>query len=111
MARQTDLVVIAVTCPDREVAGRIAAAAIEARLAACAHVGPSVESTYLWRGRVEAAEETLLTLTTRAALFEAVAALARRLHPYEVPAVTAVSLTDATPDYAAWVAAETATEG
>jgi uncharacterized protein involved in tolerance to divalent cations len=47
------------------------------------------------------------TLATRRARFDALAEFARRLHPYEVPAVMAVALEAATPDYAAWIEAET----
>lgn len=103
----TGLVAIRITCPDGASAERIAAALVERRLAACAHVGPSVRSRYHWRGRIEAHEETLLELRTRAELFAAVAAAARALHPYETPAITAHPILAVDEAYGAWLDAET----
>lgn len=100
------LFLIRITCPDRETAGRMAAALVAERLAACAHVGEEIESTYWWNGAVETARETPLLLKTRATLFGAAAARVRDLHPYEVPAIVGHPI-EAVDDYAAWVAAET----
>jgi len=104
----TGLVAIRITCPDGETAARIAEALVERRLAACAHVGPRVESRYHWRGRIEAHEEVLLEIRTRAALFDAVAEAVRILHPYVTPAITAHAILEADAAYAAWLAEETA---
>jgi periplasmic divalent cation tolerance protein len=100
------LIIVRITCPDRETARRIAAILVAERLAACAHLGAEIESTYWWQGRVETARETPLLLNTRAALFDATAARVRALHPYELPAIVGHPI-EATGDYAAWVAAET----
>ncbi len=103
-----DFVAIEVTCPDDATAERIAAALLGRRLVACAHLRPAIRSRYHWRGRIEDAAETPLTLRTRAALFDAVAAAVRALHPYETPAIVATAIVAADPAYAAWLAAETA---
>lgn len=96
-----------INCPDRAVADRIAEAAIEARLAACANVLAQVSSLYRWQGALERAEEVPLILKTRARHFDAVAALARSLHPYEVPSIVATPLEQAEAAYAGWLHAET----
>ena len=100
------LIAVWITCSDPAAARSIAAALIEGRLAACAHLEPEVESTYRWRGRVETARETPLRVTTRAGLFDRVAQAVRALHPYETPAIVAHPL-EGTSDYAAWAYAET----
>jgi len=95
------------TCPDAEVAERIANALVDERLAACVNVLPAVISIYRWQGAVERAGETLLLAkTTR----ERLAALGERivaLHPYELPEVVAVEAAGGLPAYLAWIAAET----
>lgn len=103
----TPLILIEISCPDAETATRIGAALIDRRLAACVHVGAPFRSRYRWQGAVEEAEEVPLSAVTRADLFEAAAEAARALHPYETPGILALPLAAATPDYAAWVRAET----
>ena len=56
----TQFVDIWINCPDRAVADRIASAAIEQRLAACANVLAPISSIYRWKGAVEQAEEVPL---------------------------------------------------
>lgn len=106
----TGVIVVHVPCPDAATAATIAEDLLTQRLVACAHAAPAIRSRYHWKGAIERALEVPLTLTTRADLFDAVAAAVRALHPYEVPAILAQPVT-ATPDYAAWVAAETRDEG
>jgi len=66
-----------------------------------------VQSIYHWRGAIETSTEVPLTIKTRAALFDAVAAAIRARHPYELPEVLAVPVCDGTTDYLAWIDAET----
>jgi periplasmic divalent cation tolerance protein len=100
------LVEIRINCPDRATATRIADRLFEARLAASANIGSGIDSIYRWRGTVEHAAEVPLLIKTRAAHFEAVAAEAAALHPYEVPAIVASAIV-AEPSYGAWIVAET----
>ncbi len=101
------MILIRINCPDPETARAIAAAAVEKHLAACANIEPPIRSVYRWQGAVEEGEETPLILKTRAALFDEVAALARGMHPDETPAILAIPVERSTPDFAAWLEAET----
>lgn len=101
------LIEIRINCPDAAVAARIAERLVGSRLAASANIGSPIDSIYRWRDAVERAVEVPLLVRTRAALFEAVAAEAAALHPWEVPAITAVEI-DATPAYREWIIAGTA---
>ena len=104
------LVEIVINCPDRATAERIAERLVGARLAACANMGGGIDSIYRWQGAVERASEVPLLLKTRASRFDAVAAEAAALHPWEEPAITAVEFV-ATPSYRDWVLAETEPAG
>jgi periplasmic divalent cation tolerance protein len=96
-----------INCPDHPTARAIAEALIARRLAACANLYPGIESTYRWQGRIEHAAEVPLLVKTRPELFDAIAEAVRALHPYETPAIHAVAAARVTPDYLAWVHAET----
>jgi len=98
---------ILVNCPDRETAAAIADACIEGRLAACANILSPVESRYRWKGAVETEAEIPLLLKTRESLFDAVCAIVRGLHPYEVPSITATQISNIDQAYAAWLREET----
>ena len=89
-------------------AERIARALVDERVAACVNVVPGVVSIYRWKGAVTRDDEVLLVIKTRddklAALREAI----RRVHPYEVPEIVAISPVDVDAAYARWVDDETA---
>jgi periplasmic divalent cation tolerance protein len=98
---------IVTSVPDVETARKIAAALLDARLAACVQVGAAVESLYHWRGKRETCLEVPVTIKARVGAFESVAAEIRRLHPYELPEIVAVPIIDGSPDYLAWIRDET----
>jgi periplasmic divalent cation tolerance protein len=79
---------------------------VDARLAACVSIGAPVTSMYHWQGATETSDEVPLTIKTRAELFDEVAAAVRARHPYELPEIIAVPITHGTPDYLAWLDAE-----
>lgn len=94
---------VLVTCPDSAAAETIARACVGERLAACANIGAGISSIYSWKGQVEQADEVPLMLKTRAALFDALGARIRALHPYEVPCIIATELVAVDAAYAAWL--------
>ena len=94
-----------------EEAERIGLAMVEQRLAACVNILGPCRSIFRWKGQVQQANEAAALFKTTAdrapSLIEAIVAM----HSYEVPAAVAWAITEAVPDYACWVADETATEG
>lgn len=99
--------VVTTVVDDRAVADRLAAAAVDGRLAACAQVGGSVDSTYWWQSARETATEWSVQFKTAP---DRVAALVERLradHPYDVPEILVTMVQSGNPDYAAWVHEQT----
>jgi periplasmic divalent cation tolerance protein len=95
------------TLPDRASAERIARSLVEAGLVACASVGGALHSVYRWQGKVESAEEFLLSVKTTEDNYERVEAALRAQHPYELPEIVGVSITRGLTPYLRWIDAET----
>jgi periplasmic divalent cation tolerance protein len=91
------------TAGSREEADRLAAALVEAQLAACVNLLPGISSVYRWQGAVESAGEVLLLIKTTAANLDAVEATLRRLHSYDLPEFLILHPESATEAYADWL--------
>ncbi|MEI9999245.1 MAG: divalent-cation tolerance protein CutA [Verrucomicrobiota bacterium] len=63
---------------------------------------PGVESHYWWQGQIETAAEAVLLIKSSAEQFDALAALVKAKHPYEVPEIVAVAPAEIAPAYRAW---------
>lgn len=91
------------TCPDRETGLNIASVVVERRLAACANLVPGLTSVYHWQGRIHQDEEVLLLIKTPATRFEALREALLELHPYELPEIIAVPISEGLPAYLNWI--------
>ncbi|HEY9013876.1 MAG TPA: divalent-cation tolerance protein CutA [Gemmatimonadales bacterium] len=94
---------VTTTLPDRTAADRVAPALVAERLAACAQVSGPIASTYRWKGEVEQATECYCHLKTTVERLPALRNRLRELHPYEVPEIIAVPITDGDPSYLRWI--------
>lgn len=83
-------------------ARRIAKELVTAKLAACAHVS-ELESFYVWKDALENDREFRVVLKTTEDRYDAVEAAIRKRHPYELPAIYAVTLDRVYAPYDAWV--------
>ncbi len=99
----TDIASVYATFADDDEARRIARIVVEERLAACANILGHCFSIYRWQGKVEEAGEVAAIFKTRAAAAPALVARIAELHSYEVPAIVAWSIIEASEDYAKWV--------
>ena len=85
-----------------EQALEMARQAVEGGLAACVQLD-NIRSVYRWKGQVENEPEVRLTFKTtnerKAALLEAI----RAGHPYELPELIVVPLTEGYAPYLSWI--------
>ena len=93
------------TVATAEDAERLARALVEARLAACVNVVPSVVSVYRWKGTVEREAEVLLVIKTTGERFEELKAALLGAHPYEVPELIAFPIAAGHQPYLDWLMA------
>ena len=89
-----------------EEADMIAAALVDARLAACVQIVGPVRSHYRWEGRVESAEEWLCIVKTTAMAAGAAIDEITRVHSYDTPEITVTPIIGGAPAYLAWIDAE-----
>lgn len=99
----TEYVVVLVTAPDEDEAGKIARTLVEESLCACVNIVRNVRSIYRWQGKVEDEAEVLMVMKTRRELFGQVFARVKALHPYSVPECIAIPILEGSPDYLAWI--------
>ena len=91
------------TCPDAASARRIADALVGERLAACVNQLPGIRSTYRWQGAVHTDREELLLIKTTDTCLPALQHRLLELHPYDVPELIAVPVTQGHAAYLDWV--------
>lgn len=105
----TTPILILCNTPDQACAERIAAHLVERRLAACVNILAPCQSVYRWQGQIERAAEVPLLIKTVQSRYAALESAIRDLHPYEVPEIIAIPISEGLPAYLAWLAAETET--
>lgn len=98
-----DVLLAISTFPDPETARRISEQLVNERLAACANILRAVQSIYRWEGKVENAAETMVFFKTTEERFTAFRTRLQTLHPYDVPEIVALRVSDGLPEYLRWV--------
>jgi periplasmic divalent cation tolerance protein len=104
-------ILIFTNLPDAASAERVAAALLEAGLAACVNILAPVTSVYTWQGKKETAQEIPLLIKSFDELYDQVEQLIQAQHPYEVPEIVSIPVARALPAYLAWMHDVTREEG
>lgn len=91
------------TAPDAGSAQKIARGLVENKLAACVTALPRVRSTYRWKKKIESVQETLLLIKTTRTRWKAVERFVRGVHPYELPQLIALPVTEGSKAYLKWM--------
>ena len=99
----SDVVIVLTTWPADRDAAPLAQALVAERLAACVNVLAEMESTYSWKGSIEQDRERQVIIKTTAARVDAVKARIAALHPYEVPELLVIPVSDGGDAYLKWV--------
>ncbi|MCU0822992.1 MAG: divalent-cation tolerance protein CutA [Spirochaetes bacterium] len=102
-----EFIVIFCTVPSKDVGGKIGGELVNKKVAACVNIVPGLTSIYEWKGNVCNDEECLLIIKTRKALFERIKKEIVALHPYELPEIIALQITDGLEPYLGWISGNT----
>ncbi len=87
--------------------GKIAKYLIDKRLAACIQIAGPRKSIYRWKGKIETIKEWACIIKTRKNLYKKVEKAIKKIHPYEVPEIIAISIAQGSKDYLKWLFDET----
>ncbi len=101
-------ILIYTTFPTAQLAEEVAAALVDRKLIACANIIPGMVAIYAWQGERLRDGEVAVILKTRAALVEPVFAAVKALHPFENPALIAVTPAACASAYRDWILEQTA---
>lgn len=102
VSENSGFVVVFCTVPSSE-ADALAAALVEARLAACVNIN-AVRSCYIWEGRLNFDDEALLIIKTKKDQFESLRKRIVELHSYAVPEIIALPVVEGHQPYLDWLA-------
>jgi len=100
-------ILVQTTCPDLDCARDLAKSLLDQKLAGCINLVPGIESHYIWEGERKSGNEVLLLIKTRSDLFEPLQTHIKGVHPYELPEIIAVPVTDGLPAYLNWISEST----
>lgn len=101
--KETRKIVILVTTSSEPEAHKIADLLLSRRKAACVNIVPKVESSFWWQGKLDAAEESLLIVKTKASLLPEIVDLVKAAHSYEVSEIVALPIVGGNEDYLNWI--------
>jgi len=87
---------------DEKEAQKIAEAAVEQGLAACAQID-KIESFYRWQGKVEHEPEFRVLFKISEGVYPKLEKLIKSLHSYEEAAIHAVKFETGSPSYLKWI--------
>lgn len=102
-------IVVLTTLGSAEDAHAFVRALVDRRLVACGTIVSGARSVYRWEGKIADEAEAIVLLKTRRERWAELQNVARTLHPYRVPELLALAVSDGFPAYLDWVASETIT--
>jgi periplasmic divalent cation tolerance protein len=95
-------IVVMTTLPHR-FAQKLASELVKKKLAACVSILPKITSTYRWKQKIETSLESLLLIKTSKVKWNALQKFVLAKHPYELPELIALPVSQLTKEYAFWI--------
>ncbi len=99
----SDVRIVLMTVPDTQTGERIARDLVDSELAACVSLVPGLTSIYRWKGEVHADAEVLAVVKTTQAVVERLLERAAELHPYDVPELVSLPVSEGYGPFLEWV--------
>ena len=100
---QNEFLLVITTCPSQEQAKTLAHELVKAKLAACVQISQAVTSVYQWQGQICEEQEFGLHIKCLVQHYNALEQLLSKLHPYDVPELIALPVTQGLPAYFDWI--------
>ena len=98
-----NFILVFCTIDNIDVAKTISKHLVENNFAACSNIIPNITSIYRWEGKVCEDSEYLMIIKTKTSLFSCVKEEIQKLHPYDVPEIIAIPISDGSKAYLDWL--------
>jgi periplasmic divalent cation tolerance protein len=100
----TNHLLVFITTPSVEIGQQIADTLVDKGLAACVNIISPLNSIYLWQGKKQSEEETLLIVKTTQDVFSGkLVPAVQDIHPYDVPEIIALPIVFGAENYLDWI--------
>ncbi len=96
-------IIIYTTCPNSEIATKIAKTLIEKKIIACANIFPQGTSIFEWNNKIEIEKECVMILKTTNKFYKDCEKIILELHTYEVPAIIYFEIRGGSTNYLNWI--------
>ncbi|MEM4391501.1 MAG: divalent-cation tolerance protein CutA [Candidatus Nitrosotenuis sp.] len=94
------------TYPDKKSVSKVANKLVKEKVAACVNI-TKISSVYSWEGKVENTNEYLAIFKTTQQNKTKLKEQIKKTHPYKVPEIAEIDITDINKQYLAWLADST----
>ncbi|HUL00098.1 MAG TPA: divalent-cation tolerance protein CutA [Nitrospirota bacterium] len=102
-----DEIIVLITASNKEEASTIGLALVQEHLAACVNIIPKIRSLFIWEGKTQDEQETLLIVKSRLPLLDQLISRVRSLHSYKLPEILALPIVGGSADYLNWLSETT----
>ncbi len=99
----SEVLIILTNMPDLHIAKTLANQIVTAKVAACVNILAPCQSFYLWENKLEDATEIPLLIKTTKSAYPTLEKMIQEIHPYELPEIIALPITQGEPHYLQWV--------
>lgn len=100
----SDFTLIYSTFASSAQAEQVANSLFQEKLIACANIFPMGKSIYVWDGKLQNEAETYVFFKTTKAVAAKLKARLGELHPYQIPCILELNVTDLNSTYGDWLA-------
>jgi len=102
-----DEIIVLITASNKEEVSTIGLALVQEHLAACVNIIPKIRSLFIWEGKTQDEQETLLIVKSRLPLLDQLISRVRSLHSYKLPEILALPIVGGSADYLNWLSETT----
>ena len=99
-----------VTAPDQDCAQTLAEEVLHRGLAACVNILPGMRSMYHWQGAIHSDHEVVLVIKTTTAVAASCRSCIVAAHPYELPCVLQLAVSDGHGPFVEWLHLQTSVQ-
>ena len=98
--------VVMVTIP-KDKAEELSQKIIVSGMAACVNIVDNVKSIYKWKGELKSETESIMFIKTATKKVENLIQSIKENHPYKIPEIISLTISEGNPDYLNWIDSET----